>query len=905
MHRRRHAVVAGVLGLAMSGLLPAPTASAGLAEPVEPSAGGYLSQGTVTVPARSQVYPRNNAVTTVGTPPADGRIRVDGDPGDWAATPTWINGTGRYDNGEYVWTDFPYDDAGTGSLSYPGEGDATDVAATADSVARFSPGSRMARYGANAADIVEQRVAADDRYVYLLTRLNFLNAVNSTVVGLGFDLDKDRQTGFSAWPAGARLRTPGLDLFVTLHGDGATLTRPGGTVDLADVGGSAVTDTASNTMEVALPRALFAGSASFDLVGGAGLWNPAAGTWSAPAADASPLAKWGGIYTHNDTDAPGGGLSATDPAAFDLLFNPPTSVADRPKTGVPPTNPRTFQAEDQAAQLASGTTGGYEQTISLDRAAAGAAGDPQLLRPAGTTQFTRTVLSRLDLEGLIYQSSQVIYLGRFSPYFVDVPACYPACPKWPGSRAPLAVWLHGGDESHLAYNGQLEVAGGLDDRADAITLSPMGRGRRWPWWRGPGEADFLESLEAVRDAYDTDREHELVVGASLGGYATLKFGSLYPDLWSGAFPNCPAEYEDSTGTREPGNELPQTQPFTVTPLIPSLLNVPYRQVSGTLDPLVRIDSGHRVRDAALAAQLDVGYTEYLASDHCFLIPGAGGTWMQNHLTEMVQLLHHPRVTTPGRIRYNVDPRQFVAGSENLGILDIRDIGISYSSVYWLSGLTVRPADIAIATAQAKGVGGNGASQPGPETLGSADVASHALPGWDISTEPCGDSSGFSGAEGTPLAGGNPYAEPDHETSLGTGATYNNYNHWQCQRQLRGGAPGRVLDLHSTNFATMSADMSAAGLADGPFTVHATGDGPLDLTLTGAQITSATGACVGSQKPTANGIELALTLSSTPCDIAVAGGGPTPVVPEAPFAALMVLAGSAAAYTGLRIRARRG
>ena len=342
------------------------------------------------------------------------------------------------------------------------------------------------------------------------------------------------------------------------------------------------------------------------VVAGSGLWNPAAAAWMAPLKGAtSPLVPEA-IRAGEPTDVRGG-IGDADPAVFNVLFRGDEPMLDlgnaTDAAAVEQTSKRVFQAVRQAEVLRTGTTGDYAQVLELARLQPGGAADPMILRPGTATSFTRTYKSSLDLEGLVFADTeadvQIVYLGRYQPYAVRVPRCVESgCTAWPGAAAPLVAFFHGGSGSHINQeeaHGD-ELTGPLAELRGAITASPFGRGRRSPWWRGPGELDVLEVIRAVKDAYPVDHDRVVALGASLGGYATFRFAGLYPGLFTATVAHCPSLYENSASTRTSGVELPQTQPFTIDPHVPSLVNLSLVQVSGTVDPLVRIASGHRVRD---------------------------------------------------------------------------------------------------------------------------------------------------------------------------------------------------------------------------------------------------------------------------------------------------------------------
>ncbi|HVM51943.1 MAG TPA: hypothetical protein VM262_01985 [Acidimicrobiales bacterium] len=88
-----------------------------------------------------------------------------GGPQAWKGVPTLIGGTARYDKGEWIHTDFVYDDYGADTGSW-GQPNVVSLAGTSGD-ARYPDGER---YADNAADIVEVRVRAhrDDLQVRVL-----------------------------------------------------------------------------------------------------------------------------------------------------------------------------------------------------------------------------------------------------------------------------------------------------------------------------------------------------------------------------------------------------------------------------------------------------------------------------------------------------------------------------------------------------------------------------------------------------------------------------------------------------------------------------------------------------------------------------------------------------------------
>jgi len=343
----------------------------------------------------------------------------------------------------------------------------------------------------------------------------------------------------------------------------------------------------------------------------------------------------------------------------------------------------------------------------------------------------------------------------------------------------------------------------------------------------------------------------VITGGSLGGYGTIRLASLYPDTWTGAFAHCPAEFEDSIGPRDVGNVEPTTQNFVIDPVMAGMFDLPFRQANGTLDPLVPIATGHRLRDSALAGGLDYHYTEYLVGGHCWDNLDPQGTWIANHVSEYRALASRTREVNPARVRYAIDPRHFPADPEPIGLFDIRDVGIRYQGVYWVSGLQLRAGAAQAPTLSLQGnfIGGAGA-----DVVGTIDAASHALPGRQVGARSCGSGAGIGAA-------GNPELSPAQTP-----------NTYLCQAQTRTDALEPVLDLRAQRLAATTIDVDRAGLARAAeITINATGDGPLALRLTGAAGRLASGRCVSGAQRDGNDLVIALGLDAVSCPVRVKRG----------------------------------
>lgn len=873
VHALRRAGVVAVALLALSGVLVGAGADGG-------------GDSAPLIPERSRAYSRVDAHAGCGTP--IGTRTADASPADWPGVAGGVNGTGYYAGGEYIWTDYTNDDAGTGGVVYPGEGDYL-LPGPEGSVGRTTP--VLDKYGASSADIVELRLAADDEAVHALAVVNFLNAIDTTMVTIGFDLDGDPATGIGSgtgrWPLNAGLRTPGADLFVTAHPTGAdgycaTVTTDGGDVSLAEAGGTAAVDTTTNTVEVSMPRSFFGRATTPRVVVGSGLWEPTTGGFKRPIRGSSNPGVPEEARTGEATDLRGG-ATAADTGILNLLFRGDEPMIDNGNAAAAANNghKRAFEYLNQAAVLQGGTSGPYALDLDLARVLPGAPAEPIPLQRGSSRTFTRQYISRIDLEGILWfendASRDAIYLGRRQSYAVHLPPCVVGEGTCPAEGVPLAVSFHGGSGSHVneMESFVVKVAEPMARRASVLTIAPFGRGRRAPWWRGLAEVDVFEAMADAEATYGVDPDRRLAYGGSLGGYGTLRFTTLYPDVWAGAAAYCPATYENSTSTREPGNEVHETQQFTVMPWLGSLINTPVVQVSGTIDPLVRIDNGRALRDRLLAEGVDLRYTEWVNGQHCTWVPETSQRYPDWHINEMLSMLERGRTSRPAVVSYTVDPRQLVPGSEYLGIAHLEDVGVRHDRAWWVSDIRMRSDAIAAGLPSGTDIGGNTVGGPGDDVVGRVRAVSHMLDGWQRSVESCGDTVGIAGVSGN--------TEVRQTPGGATGITYPDPHFFRCQRQLRSTpAIDPVVDLTVDKIGSLAIDVADAGVA-GPFTVVARGDGVTTLRLRGPVPGSpawkapgshawpavrASGLCVRSQRKLGHDLIVDLQLGAVPCQVSV-------------------------------------
>ena len=126
-------------------------------------------------------------------------------------------------------------------------------------------------------------------------------------------------------------------------------------------------------------------------------------------------------------------------------------------------------------------------------------------------------------------------------YTVFVPAAYRADQKW-----PVLLYLHGAGSR--GTDGRLPLIGGIGPQIEAraqtlpmLVVFPQCEdveGRAAVGWRadGPDAKRALAILDEVEKEFNVDRQHEILAGASMGGFGTWNIAAATPSRWSAIVP---------------------------------------------------------------------------------------------------------------------------------------------------------------------------------------------------------------------------------------------------------------------------------------------------------------------------------------------------------------------------------
>jgi hypothetical protein len=465
------------------------------------------------------------------------------------AAPLRVSGAEAYVAGEYLYQDFLYDDFGSNS-------DGAGALPLSPRAGDVTYPTNRARYGYNAADLVELRIAVTPTEVAYRITLNTLLESDSTIVTIAFDTDRNTATGASVLPRDPGAPFPGTDEVLTVWGTGADHVRFGPLAVATPL--AVTTDLEANQLTVVVPRTVSDPRGTWRAIVAVGLYDPSTGGWLRP----QPLA----------TATQPGGAGLLDPlpcGIFNLGFRFDEPVLDQDTP--PDTN--------QGTAIRSKTPQSYAHDIDF---AALDAGETRSTVPASGIQI-RFFASRLELgEGredippAPASGPFPQYRGQLQPYALYVPTTYS-----PATPAGLVLNLHSLGEYYWQYNGAT-MNQQIGEQRGALVATALSRGPDG-WYQHEAEYDVFEMWSDVVAHFTVDPERAAISGYSMGGYATYRLGGLYPDLFGKAF--------TQVGPPGDGIWLPPAPPSggieTLSNLwLENTRNLPYLNVAGSQDQLV-------------------------------------------------------------------------------------------------------------------------------------------------------------------------------------------------------------------------------------------------------------------------------------------------------------------------------
>ena len=559
------------------------------------------------------------------------RHRADGKLADWRGKPTMLAGRSQVSRGELIYTDYLYDDYGPNLNGIP------DLPQFRDNLAPKSGDygypADPARYGYNAADLRELRLALDRRGLHVLIYLQTMKAKDAAIATIAIDRDGDGSTGSGAWPDGAGLTSPGSDRFLTLSGTFGRLTRANGTTR----GVRVTANLKRNAIEAFVPRrALGRLSRRARVAIGVGLAGP------------------NGAYLDQGVGTPVFDLGFQGEEAYDLVSH--------------------WGDKRQSAALADRGVGGFSSALR-----------PRKLRRHRTIRFKLRpgFYNRIFRSGYSYGeginlkqdsvegNADPMFLGRFQTYGLYVPKGYRR-----GRRTPLLLDGHSLDVNHNEYKavGSRQLTQLGDDRRSLI-ITPLARGMD-TWYLDSGLVDVFEAWRDVRRHYRADPDRTSITGYSMGGYMTYRLGLLMPDAFvrASVYVGPPLFY------MWPYPAPPSTSPEwavrgNTNLLVGNGLNLPFEINHGNLDELVPVTGVVQQANTFKAAGNPYRFYHHAADDHLAFI-AVVNQW--EHTREWLGTGR--RNLSPVDVRYRRYPS-----------MDLRRAGLVFDGAYWVDRLRLRDA----------------------------------------------------------------------------------------------------------------------------------------------------------------------------------------------------------------------
>jgi len=543
-------------------------------------------------------------------------------------------GAGRLAGGALFWTDFLYDDHGATGIPV---GDLKIQAPPRGTY--VYPDGPAAR---NGADIFRVAIGLTETHTWWRIDWNTLLDASVPLALFTFDTDPGR-TAADEWPAGAGVRSKGIDLALLVTGSGAAL------IDLATGVTTPVeqsVDMASRSFLARVPRSLM----------------EATGTWTVRLAAGLANATGDGFA---DVPAERGALPG-QPNVYNVAFR--TNDQEPPHLNF-------WSDSAQAAALTRGDVSEFAVTVPWARLAARETDpEPVIIGPS-----TRWYVSSIELgQGVAADdilSTKPQFLGRVQPYSVCLPSTYA-----PGQMLPLTLLLHSlalGQSQFAAIDPNLlhEVCEGRD----SVVVTPLARGPS-TWYFDTGELDVWEVWARVAEQLGTDPNRTVVSGYSMGGYAAYKLGLSHPQVFSQAVvlagpPTCGVRLlPDVDIPADLDLDSPCAREGDTWKLLVNARWLPYVIAHGLVDELVPCASA-----AEQVLELDrLGYrhrfTVYPLEDH---IAWVFQDKFEDPIAHMGTGL---RQADPGHITFAWYPQLVRA-----------DLGIGPHQVWWLSELTADPS----------------------------------------------------------------------------------------------------------------------------------------------------------------------------------------------------------------------
>ena len=633
----------------------------------------------------------------------------------FTAPPLLVAGHEAYADGEYLYQDYVQDDWGaetsggpfnTTFLTSPSTGTGTQDAANPNTGDVTYP-TDVARYGNNAADLVELRIAPGPVDVLYRVTLNTLLANDTTMVAIAWNRDGALNTG-----AGTLSRNPGVNvqgtdevIYLWGEGTGGSAVARGEHVRFTGNGNTATStvitalagvsiDLVANQITVAVPRTIHDPTgtawryiAMTGLHDGVGAWLRPASANPTPTqpggqgfADNAPVA----IFDLNNHFAITQGQSGHDGEICHFLDGPCDMVQAIDLRRVNNLTAPNISKYARAVDFDLLVAGGDSTTVP-----GGANGLPGPAVPADGTTLVRIFPSRLvttPAEGRnnglpgVPANDSVFFYGALQAYSIFVPGG-----TTPGLPLPITWNNHSLAQFHWQYNGT-DFVQQVGQERGSLVVTPNSRATDG-FYVGRNEYDHFEVWNDVLRRYDVDMTRVAMSGYSMGGYATYRLTTLYPDLFGKAYgvvgPPAAGIWEGSGGASIADDKGDDYSTLT-NYWLENLRNIPFFNMAMITDELVPIPGTRQQNIGGVDATGEAQSLDELGYRYTFQEFSLG-----EHLTLFVNDAYPLVRDFLGTA--DVDPSPAHVTFTYVPETDRADLTLVHDHAYWVSRLTLHDA----------------------------------------------------------------------------------------------------------------------------------------------------------------------------------------------------------------------
>ena len=348
----------------------------------------------------------------------------------------------------------------------------------------------------NGADIFRVAIGLTDTDTWW--RVDWNTLLDPSVPIALFTFDTDRATTTTdEWPAGAGVRSAGIDLALLVSASGARL------IDLTTHASTPVehtVDMSARSFLARVPRSLVEPDGTWTVRLAAGLANDVGDGF----ADV-PLRH---------------GAKPGQPNVYNVAFR--THEQEKPHLNF-------WSDAAQAEALADGDVSQFSLAVPWDALADRLTTDEPVVTGASTRWYVSSIELGQGVADTAPLSTDPVFLGRVQPYSVCLPATYA-----PGRTLPLTLLLHSlalGQNQFAAIGPRL-LHQICEDR-DSVVVTPLARGPSC-WYLDEGELDVWEVWARVAEQLGTDPNRTVISGYSMGGYGAYKLALAYPEVFAQA-----------------------------------------------------------------------------------------------------------------------------------------------------------------------------------------------------------------------------------------------------------------------------------------------------------------------------------------------------------------------------------